>query len=405
MIEKIIPPLYCRNTTAVGSVIPGRERVNVAIVHDYLNQRGGAERVVAVLHEMFPDAPIFTSIVDWDNLLPELTSAEIHPSWMQKLPGLKKHFKKYLPFYPSAIESHDLREYDLVLSSSSSFAKGAIKGRDALHICYCYTPMRFTWDYENYVKREKMNRFARGILPLVIAQLKRWDLKTRFRPDYYIAISTAVRDRIRRIYGFDAEVIFPPVEVNQYQPTPHWDNFYLIVSRLNSYKRIDLAVETFNRLGLPLKIIGSGPFLNPLKCMAKSNVTFLGRIDDQELREYYAHCKALIFPGEEDFGIAPVEANAAGRPVIALKKGGAVDTIIQGVNGLFFEESSVESLTQAIQTLEGGKYPFDPQVIREQALRFDKEIFKGKMKRFIAEKHARFRESFQAQWAVSTAPG
>jgi len=379
--------------------------VNIAIVHDYLNQKGGAERVVAVFHEMFPNAPIFTSIVDWENLLPGLQSADIRPSWMQNLPGLKRHFKKYLPFYPSAIESHDLREFDLVLSSSSSFAKGAIKGKDALHVCYCYTPMRFTWDYENYVRREKLNRLARGILPFVVAGLRRWDLKTRFRPDHYVAISNAVRDRIRRIYGFDAEVIFPPVEVHKYQPTRQWENYYLIVSRLNSYKKIDLAVEAFNRLGLALKIIGSGSYLHSLQGMAKSNIEFLGRLNDKDVAEYYASCKALIFPGEEDFGIVPVEANAAGRPVIALKKGGAVDTIIEGVNGLFFEESKVESLIAAIQTLEGGKYDFDPQVIREQALRFDKEIFKDRMKRFLFGKYSQFRESCRAQWAVSAVPG
>ncbi len=383
----------------------GGKRVNIAIVHDYLNQKGGAERVVAVFHEMFPRAPIFTSIVDWENLLPELQSADIRPSWMQNLPGLRRHFKKYLPFYPSAIESHNLRDYDLVLSSSSSFAKGAIKGKEALHICYCYTPMRFTWDYENYIQREQINRFARGVLPFVVAGLRRWDLKTRFRPDHYVAISSAVRERIRRIYGFDAEVIYPPVEVAKYQPAQMQENFYLIVSRLNSYKKIDLAVEAFNRLGLALKIIGSGPYLHSLKAMAKPNIEFLGRLGDKEVAEYYAFCKALIFPGEEDFGIVPVEANAAGRPVIALRKGGALDTIIEGVNGLFFEESTVESMIKAIQPFEAGKFYFDPQVIRKQAMRFDKEVFKDRIKRFIFEKYFQFRGTSQPQWAISTVPG
>ena len=361
--------------------------MKVAIVHDYLNQRGGGERVVAVLHEMFPEAPIFTSIVDWANLLPELDSADIRPSWMQKLPGLRRHFKKYLPFYPKAIESFDLREFDLLISSSSAFAKGAIKGPDALHVCYCYTPMRFVWDYENYVEKEDLNIVIRGFLPLAITALKKWDLKTSRRPDHYIAISSTVKIRIKKIYGVDAEIIFPPVDVRKYTPVDRGDDFYLIVSRLNSYKRIDLAVKAFNTLGLPLKIIGWGPFLGALKHMARSNVSFLGRLDDREVADYYAACKALIFPGIEDFGIVPLEANAAGRPVIAFRGGGAVDTVAEGINGLFFHENTVESLISAIRSFESGRYNFQPHSIREYALRFDKEVFKQKMKSFILEKY------------------
>ena len=361
--------------------------MKVAIVHDFLNQMGGAERVVATFREIFPEAPIFTTIVDRKVLVPELANADIRPSWMQKLPGWKKHFKKYLPLYPGAIESLEVKEYDLLISSSSAFAKSVIKGPNALHICYCYTPMRFAWDYRNYVEKESLNIFLRGVLPLVIAGLKKWDLKTSSRPDYYIAISSAVRLRIKKIYGKDAEVIFPPVDVRKYQPKERADNFYLIVSRLNSYKRIELAVEALNLLGLPLKIIGSGPFLGTLKSMARPNVTFLGRLTDQEVADNYAACKALIFPGEEDFGIVILEANAAGRPVIAFKAGGALDTVIEGVNGLFFEESRVESLVEAIKSLENGKYSFDPQKIRNHALGFDKEIFKQKMWNFILEKY------------------
>ena len=361
--------------------------MRIAIVHDYLNQIGGAERVVGVLHEMFPEAPIFTTIVDRETLLPELASADIRLSWMQKLPGLRRHFKKYLLFYPSAIESLDLRDFDLLISSSSAFAKSAIKGEKALHICYCYTPMRFAWDYRNYVEKESLNILFRGALPFVIARLKRWDLKTSYRPDYYIAISSAVKVRIKKIYGKDAEVIFPPVDVQKYKPQEKADNFYLIVSRLNPYKKIDLAVEAFNLLGLPLKIIGTGPFLGTLKSMARPNVTFLERRTDQEVADYYAACKALILPGVEDFGIAPLEANAAGRPVIAFKEGGAVDTIVEGINGLFFCENKVESLISSIRAFETGKYNFQPRLIHEYALRFDKEIFKQKMWKFILDKY------------------
>lgn len=364
--------------------------MKVAIVHDYLNQMGGAERVVAVLHETFPNAPIFTSIVDRDVLCPELTSADICPSWMQKLPGLKRHFKKYLPLYPWAIESLDIKEYDLVISSSSAFAKGAIKGAHALHVCYCYTPMRFVWDYNNYVRNENFNAPIRAILPIVISSLKRWDLKTRARPDYYVAISSAVRKRIKKIYGIDAEIIFPPVDVHKYAPKEHGQNFYLIVSRLNPYKRIELAVEAFNILGLPLKIIGSGPFLKTLKEMARPNITFLGRLDDKEVAEYYASCKALIFPGEEDFGIVPLEANASGRPVIAFYGGGALDTIIEGLNGLFFRKSTVESLIDAVKSLEDGRHDFKSAKIHAHALHFDKETFKDRIKKYVADKYAEF---------------
>jgi glycosyltransferase involved in cell wall biosynthesis len=364
--------------------------VRVAIVHDYLNQMGGAERVVAALHETFPDATIFTSIVDRDVLWPELASAEICPSWMQKLPGIKKHFKKYLPLYPLAIESFDIKEYDLIISSSSAFAKSAIKGAHALHVCYCYTPMRFVWDYKNYVQNENLNVPARLILPLVIAGLKQWDLKTRQRPDYYIAISNVVRERIKKIYGLDAEVIFPPVDVRKYKRRAHNDSFYLIVSRLNPYKKIELAVKAFNILGLPLKIIGSGPFQGTLRELARPNISFLGRLDDKEVAEYYASCKALIFPGEEDFGIVPLEANAAGRPVIAFHGGGALDTIVEGLNGIFFHKSTVKSLMAAIKEMEEGKNDFQSSKIRAHAFGFDKEIFKKRLKNYISHKYAEF---------------
>lgn len=348
---------------------------------------GGAERVVTTLHEMFPEAPIFTTIVDRKILVPELANADIRTSWMQKLPGLKDHFKKYLPLYPRAIESLEVKEYDLLISSSSCFAKSAIKGPNALHICYCYTPMRFVWDYRNYVERERLNIFWRGVLPLVIARLKRWDLDTCRRPDYYIAISSAVKSRIQNIYGRESEIIFPPVDAQKYRPKERMDNFYLIVSRLNSYKRIELAVEAFNLLGLPLKIIGAGPYLKTLKSMARPNVTFPGRLTDQEVADHYAACKALILAGAEDFGIAPLEANAAGRPVIAFNGGGAIDTISEGLNGLFFHENTVESLISAVRSFEMGKYNFQPRLIHEYALRFDKEIFKQKMWKFIMDKY------------------
>jgi glycosyltransferase involved in cell wall biosynthesis len=359
--------------------------MKVAIVHDYFNQRGGAERVVAVFHEMFPEAPIFTSIVDRSMLGPELGNADIRPSWMQKLPGWKKHFKKYLPFYPKAIESFKLGDYDLILSSSSAFAKGAVKGKDARHICYCYTPMRFVWDYDNYIARENVPKVYRKILPYFLARMRQWDLETSSRPDHYVAISSEVQRRIKTFYGRDSKVIFPPVETQKFQPMESCGNFYLIVSRLASYKRIELAVRAFNQLGLPLKIIGTGPYQDELQRLAHPNIDFLGRLSDQQVAHHYGTCKALIFPGREDFGLVPLEANAAGRPVIAFKGGGALDTIAEGVNGLFFTEPSVNSLVGAIQILENDRFHFQSPKIREHALKFGKEVFKDRFRELFVE--------------------
>ncbi|MBI5970630.1 MAG: glycosyltransferase [Deltaproteobacteria bacterium] len=360
----------------------------IAIVHDYLNQRGGAERVVAVMHKMFPDAPIYTTIVDYDNLWPELKDADIRPTWMQRLPGIKKYFKKYLMLYPKAIETIKLDGYDIVISSSSAFAKGAKKGADALHVCYCYTPMRFAWDYARYVEREGFGTVTRSALPLLIKRLKAWDVATKDRPDYYVAISNAVKKRIEDFYGTDANVIFPPVDVSRFKISPRPQGYYLIVSRLNPYKKIELAVEAFNKLGLPLKIIGDGPYAGELKRLAKPNIEFLGRFSDADVAGYYSNCRALVFPGEEDFGIAPLEANAAGRPVIAYKAGGALDTVIAGTTGVFFNDATPEALAGAVRRVEDGRDNFDPQKLRAHALKFDTPVFMKRLTSFIMDKYA-----------------
>ncbi|MBI5562908.1 MAG: glycosyltransferase [Deltaproteobacteria bacterium] len=363
-------------------------RAKAAIVHDYLNQRGGAERVVAVFHEIYPDAPIFTSIVDYGNIWKEMEGADIRPTWMQRLPGIMRHFKKYLPFYPGAIESIDLSGYDIVISSSSAFAKGALKAGGALHICYCYTPMRFVWDTERYLEKEGMGLAARTLLPFFLRRLKAWDLRTKTRPDYYIAISTAVKRRIEEFYGLPAAVIFPPVDCGRFKPGKGFEDFYLIVSRLNAYKRIELAVEAAGRLGVALKVVGDGPYKEALVRMAKPNVEFLGRLDDAAVARLYARCKALIFPGAEDFGIVPLEANAAGRPVIAYKDGGALNTVVDGATGYFFDRPTPEALMEAIERMEAGAGRFDPERLRAHALRFDRKVFVEKFGAFVDEKYA-----------------
>lgn len=363
-------------------------RPKIAIVHDYLNQRGGAERVVGVFHEMYPDAPIFTSIVDYANIWPELKDADIRATWMQRLPFLKKHFKKYLPFYPGAMESIDLSGYDIVISSSSAFAKGAIKAKGALHVCYCYTPMRFVWDRQRYLEKEGMGLASRVLLPFFLRRLGAWDLRTKTRPDHYVAISTAVKKRIEEFYDLRATVIFPPVDVARFTPVQRFEDFYLIVSRLNAYKRIELAVEAAGRLGVPLKIVGDGPFKDNLMRLAKPNVEFLGRLEDSAVAGLYARCKALIFPGEEDFGIVPLEANGAGRPVIAFKAGGALDTVVHGVTGYFFESPMPESLMDVMRRMEKDAGTFDSAAIRAHALKFDRGVFKERFGAFVAEKFA-----------------
>jgi len=357
--------------------------VKIAIVHDYLNQAGGAERVVGTLHTMFPGAPIFTTILDRSSLWEVLRDADIRTSWMQKLPLLKRHFKAYLLFYPGAIERFDLREYDLVISSSSAFGKAAITRPGALHICYCHTPMRFVWDYERYMEREQYGSPVRAVLVPVLRRFRTWDVKTASRPNLYVANSTVVADRIKRFYGRDSIIVPPPVAVQRFTPVDKAEDFYLIVSRLNPYKRVDLVVKAFNDLGRKLVIIGDGPDRTVLEKMAKPNITFLGRLPDPEVADYYARCKALLFPGDEDFGIVPLEANAAGRPVIAFKAGGALDTVIDGETGIFFSELTPESLSAAV--LRAEKTTWDSVAIRKHAEDYAEPRFRERFMRLVED--------------------
>ena len=358
--------------------------MKVAIVHDFLIQYGGAEKVIEVFHELFPHAPIFTPIFVQNKLPPIFKEMNIKTSFMQKFPFLESNFKKYLIFYPKAIESFDLGNYDLVLSSSSSFAKGAIKGKNACHICYCYTPMRYVWDYKHYIEKENFSRTVLGILPYVIRKLKKWDIETINRVDHYIAISDHIKDRIKKCYKRDSTVIYPPVDVKNFKISNKIENYFLIVSRLNAYKNIDLAIEAFNDLGLNLKIAGTGPHKKTLEGMVKNkNIEFLGRLSDAELVEVYNRCQAYIFPGKEDFGITPVEAQASGRPVIAYAGGGALETVIDGVTGLFFKENTKGSLIDAIKKFLKMEDNFRSSKIVENASRFDTDIFKKNIIEFI----------------------
>jgi len=360
--------------------------MKVALVHDYLNQMGGAERVVIALHEIFPDAPIYTSIYDPTRVDPAFQKMDIRTSFMQNLPMVTKHHQPYLPLYPFAMEKLDLRGYDLVLSSSRAFGKGVITRPETMHICYCHTPMRWCWNYEEYVEREHLGKVARAILPFLITKLRTWDQVSAMRVDHFIANSPIVAERIQKYYRREAIYIPPPVEASRFpfDSTIEPENYFLILSRLVPYKRIDLAIEACNQLQLPLVIIGGGRDLQQLKRMAGPTIRFLGRLSDEEVLHYYTHCRAFIFPGEEDFGITPLEAQACGRPVIAYGAGGALATIVDGITGVFFREQTVESLTSVLASFN--ERIFNPLVIHNHALEFDTPRFRHRILQLIETK-------------------
>ncbi len=360
--------------------------MKVALVHDYLNQMGGAERVVMALHEIFPDAPIYTSIYDPQRVDPAFQKMDIRTSFMQKFPGVTKHHQPYLPFYPFAMESLDLRGYDLVLSSSSAFGKGVITRPETMHICYCHTPMRWCWNYDEYVEREHLGGAARKVLPFLITGLRIWDQTSAMRVDHFIANSPVVAERIQKYYRREAIVIPPPVEASRFpfDPAVEPEDYFLTLSRLIPYKRVDLAIEACNQLHLPLIVVGSGRDMDRLKQLAGPTIRFMGRLSDEEVLHYFEHCRAFLSLNEEDFGITPLEAQACGRPVIAYGAGGALTSVVDGVTGTFFTEQTVDSLSTALASFD--KHTYDPTVIRNHALEFDMPRFKRRILQFIEAK-------------------
>lgn len=358
--------------------------MKVAIVHDYLNQYGGAERVLEVLHDLYPSAPVYTSIFEPKSMPERYRSWDVRTSFMQHLPLVAKHHQPYLLFYPIAFERFDLSGYDLVLSTSSAWAKGVVTPPGTLHICYCHSPMRFAWSHREYLKRENAGELARRFLPFLLSYVRLWDEVSANRVDHFIANSRTVAGRIFKYYRREATVINPPVDTASYKVESTHEDYFLIVSRLVPYKRIDVAVEAFNQLGLPLKVIGGGRDGATLEGMARSNVKFLGRLDDHMVKEHLARCRALVFPGEEDFGIVPLEAQAAGRPVIAFGGGGALETIVEGKTGVFFRQQTPEALAQAVRGFRDEL--FDPAAIRQHAEKYDVKVFRETVKEFIAEK-------------------
>lgn len=358
--------------------------MKLALVHDWLNQMGGAENVLEAMVALYPGAPVYTSMYSPERMPDSYRAWDIRTTWMDRLPGIYSHHQRYLPLYPAAWDGLDLSGYDVVLSNKSGFCHGVQAG-GALHICYCLAPTRYLWQFEHYIAREGLSAATAAALKPVVRRLRRWDYAAAQRVDHFIAISTDIRQRIARFYDRDSVIIYPPVEVDRFEPAARPGNYFLIVSRLVPYKRVDLAVRACTALGLPLVVAGDGRDRERLEALAGPTVEFRGRVPDAELLDLLARCRGFIFPGFEDFGIAPVEAQAAGRPVIAFRGGGALDTVIEGETGVFFDEQTVESLSAALQQFEA--MSFSPAACRANAERFSRAVFERQLAAFIEARY------------------
>lgn len=360
----------------------------IALVHDHLAQDGGAERVLMALKEMFPEAPIFTLFIDKDHTNVFFNDKEIKTSFLQKIPLGVSKYQWWLALMPMAMENHNLMGYDVIISSSSSFAKGIITHPDSLHICYCHTPTRFVWtDTYSYVEGLRVNHLIKAILPFTLRKLRQWDRLAADRVDLFIANSQTVQHRIMKYYSRESQVIYPPVDVDNFYISTKPKKYYLAGGRLVPYKKIDLVIKAFSRLGIPLKIFGAGPEMKYLKALAhnkgpaRAKIEFLGKVSDEEKKHLYADCLAYINPQDEDFGITAVEAMSSGRPVIAYKAGGALETVVDGLTGEFFEEQWWEELADKIIRFDEKKY--NPDFIRQHASSFSAANFKNKISNLL----------------------
>jgi glycosyltransferase involved in cell wall biosynthesis len=355
---------------------------DLVLAHDFLIQMGGAEKVVEVMAEAFPEAPIYTSATLGPNLFPAFRSPRVVNTWMQRLPGMLKLHKKLFFLYPLAFRSLRVPAGKLAWISSSSFSKWLPKPRAARFVCYCHTPPRYFWNADEYLENEIGNPLLRRFVRMLMPLFRQSDLRQSRKIDLFVANSQNVRRRIRECYGRNSVVVYPPVDVERFQVGERSDDFYLIVSRLVAYKRIDLAVQAFTKLGKRLVIIGDGPDRVRLEAMAGPTVEFLGRAADEVVTEKMATCRAYVFPGSEDFGIVPVEAQACGKPVIAFRDGGALETVVEGKTGVFFDRPDAESLTGAVRDLEAREW--NPRRIRRNAERFSTERFLDETRHLLA---------------------
>lgn len=359
--------------------------MKIAIVHDFLFKMGGAERVVKELADMFPKAPIYTLIYDEKKCGEAFPRERVISSSLKNYPRfLRKRPQYLLSKMPEAIESFDFSGFDLVISSSGAFSHGIITPPGTKHLCYCHSPMRYAWDYTHEYLEEKNYPFWKElIIRQLVHKVRQWDRAAADRPDKYIANSKHVARRIKKYYQIDADVLYPPVDVERFYPYEASGDYFLIVSTLTPYKKIDLAVSAFNKMGKRLVIIGGGKHQKYLESIAGPTVEVLGRKSDAEVKRYMQECKAFIFPSEEDFGITPVEAMAAGKPVIAYKKGGVMETVIDGITGVFFRDQNVRGMESAIAQFYEIEHEFEPSIIRKRAEEFSREKFLNDLKKTI----------------------
>lgn len=355
--------------------------MKVALVHYWLVGMRGGEKVLETFCDLFPDADIFTLVADPDKLSPKIRRHRLTTSFLQKIGG-RRHYQKMLPLMPYALEALDLTAYDLVISSEAGPAKGVITRPDAVHVCYCHSPMRYIWDlYPQYMAEAGF--LTRAILALTAPKLRQWDVTTSHRVDHFIANSGYVARRIEKFYRREASVIHPPVEVSRFKITDGPKDYYLCAGQITPYKKIELAVAACTQLSLPLVVIGDGATAK-LKQSAGPTVRFLGAVSDSEMETHFAACKALLYPGVEDFGIVPLEVMASGRPVVAFGRGGALETVVEGKTGLFFHEQSVEALVGALTRFEKEVGQFVSAEIRAHALKFDTRRFERELRRYLA---------------------
>ncbi|EKE20220.1 MAG: hypothetical protein ACD_8C00038G0006 [uncultured bacterium] len=360
--------------------------MRIAFVHDYLVQYGGAERVLECLCEIYPYAPIYTILHNRDAMHGVFEDKKIYTSYLQKFPFAKSWHRVFPLLMPPAIEQFDFSAYDVVVSDSSSYAKGIITGPETLHICYMHTPMRYAWDdCQKYTRDFYFPRIIKKMIPFAMNYIRLWDRVSAERVDVFIANSNFVSRRIKKYYRKDSTVIHPPVDTKSFSIIEKTEKqeYFLMVGRLIAYKRHSVAIKALNDLKLPLKIIGRGPELERLKKIAGPTVEFLGRVEDQELKKYYANCQAVIFPQEEDFGIVAIEALSSGKPLIAFRGGDIPEHMEEKTMGVFFDEQTPSAVAKAVQKFQ--KLSFESEYIRSKVLKFDREIFKQKMKEFIEE--------------------
>ena len=366
--------------------------MQVALAHDYFYTLGGAEQTVAVMHGLWPEAPMYTSFVDRSAFPPDTVDWNVHTSFLQRMPHPARVQKFLTPLYPLAFRSFTMEPFDVVISSASFAAKGLPRREDTLHICYCYTPPRFLWGLTPATDRQHMPWVLRGLDALLRPHLRRWDKWAAAQPHHMVAISNTVAERIRRIYGREATVIYPPVATHRFRShTVRDEGYYVYVGRLEAHKRVDIAIAAAQDAGVPLRVIGDGPLRERLAETAPATVSLLGWLPDEELTAQLAGCRALLFPGEEDFGIAMVEALSAGKPVIAYGAGGATEIVQPGINGVLVAEQSAAAFAQVLRDFNPGQ--FSPDVCRETAAQFDQAVFAAHFKAFVEDKWTAFTQT------------